>query len=311
MEPLTALSIASSVVQLVEFGGRLFQLSTQIQRSPSGVADEVIDLQLITSDLHALSERFRASRADSSEPDLALDNSMNFVHVRFQPDGSKSQPKLSKDERALLTLADRCHELSEELLVIIASVKSQSDGRCRTWKALLQAIRMLWKEKEIENISERLDALRSELLLHLVYTMKDDQACVQKTLRELIRSNGELKINNTFNLTSLRTEIMNMADQNSLEIKILEADTRERRNSDTRETATPEATLDAEQASQEMLNAIMTKLETVLRTSRDVSKSQSILASLQYKEMPLRYIQIPEACKSTYGLIFNHASFGP
>lgn len=59
MEPLAAVGLASAIAQLVDFSGRLFKLTLDIRNSTHGVSGGLLDLELASTDLHALSEVFR------------------------------------------------------------------------------------------------------------------------------------------------------------------------------------------------------------------------------------------------------------
>lgn len=51
MDPLSALSVASSVVQFVDFGRQLLSASYEIYRSSSGISSKNVDLRTISKDL--------------------------------------------------------------------------------------------------------------------------------------------------------------------------------------------------------------------------------------------------------------------
>ncbi len=51
MDPLSALSVASSVVHFVDFGRQLLSASYEIYRSPSGISSKNFDLGTISKDL--------------------------------------------------------------------------------------------------------------------------------------------------------------------------------------------------------------------------------------------------------------------
>ena len=51
MEALTALSVASSVIQFVDFGCKLLSQSRQLYKSAEGILTENVDIEILTQDL--------------------------------------------------------------------------------------------------------------------------------------------------------------------------------------------------------------------------------------------------------------------
>jgi hypothetical protein len=57
LDPLTALSVASSILQLVDFGGRLLGLTLEAVRSTHGTVEENVDISVLAGDLEELSNK--------------------------------------------------------------------------------------------------------------------------------------------------------------------------------------------------------------------------------------------------------------
>jgi hypothetical protein len=154
MDPLTALSVASSIIQIVDFGGRLFALTTRTIRA-DGVIDGNADMELIVADLRVAAERLQ--KAAGSPSTRAIDQQ-------------------TPDER-LCALASRSHDLSMRLLNVLEEIKSKGSGRFRTWNAIRQSLHTMMKRDEIDEYLRRLEPLRSELVLNLVEVTR----CVYNT----------------------------------------------------------------------------------------------------------------------------------
>jgi hypothetical protein len=65
LDPLTAIGVASSIVQLVDFSSKVVARSAEIRRAGSSV--EVAHLRAITSDLQGLTENLRERSRDQAE----------------------------------------------------------------------------------------------------------------------------------------------------------------------------------------------------------------------------------------------------
>lgn len=143
MEALAALSVASNVVQLIDFNGRLLTSTAQIYKSAHGQTDEIVDLELVSNDIQLLTDRLR--------------NSCNL------PRGN-----LSKTEESILKVGSRTGEVSQNLLDVISRIRSSSRQAPRIYTSVLQAFRTILKDGEIKALKQRLEPLKSELILHLV-----------------------------------------------------------------------------------------------------------------------------------------------
>jgi hypothetical protein len=183
MDPLTALSVASSVIQIVDFGGRLFALTSRTIRA-DGVVDENVDLELIAADLRAAAERLhKISRLKSpssrTKPLTLAEEQAAKRHETYRT--SHSQPtkpvdQQSPDER-LCSLAFRSYELSTRLLEVLEDIKSKGNGKFRTWNAIRQSLHTMMKRDEIDEYLRRLEPLRGELTLNLVEIMRCVYTC--------------------------------------------------------------------------------------------------------------------------------------
>jgi hypothetical protein len=65
IDPLTAIGVASSIVQLVDFSTKVVARSAEIRRAGSSV--EVAHLRAITSDLQGLTENLRERSREQAE----------------------------------------------------------------------------------------------------------------------------------------------------------------------------------------------------------------------------------------------------
>ena len=100
MEPLTALSLASNIIQVVDFSIRLVSKGYKIYKSADGTLAEYVDAEAVTNSLHILNGRLQRSVKDS---------------IRNGP--------LSEDEQSLMNLCANCERVANELLARFDRVK--------------------------------------------------------------------------------------------------------------------------------------------------------------------------------------------
>lgn len=145
LDPFSALSLAATIVQFVDFSSKLISDTAELYRSSKGSLARNIELSTIVTDLGAIS---------------------SGLEVR----GRSIAHACSNDERAIASLATQCKNLSSKLLDVLEDLSVK--GSHKKWKSVSQALRSVWKESEIREIQKRLDSFRSQLTIRLVATLK-------------------------------------------------------------------------------------------------------------------------------------------
>ena len=140
MDPLSALSLASNIVQLVDFGTRVVSASFELY-SPDGISINE-ELECVMSDL------------------------VKICSALEQPQHRINGQRSSISELQLIPLSKSCKTLGEELLTVLNNLKVQSPHK--KWQSFSQALKAVWKEKEIHHYKERITNLRSEISLRLI-----------------------------------------------------------------------------------------------------------------------------------------------
>ncbi|KAF2647413.1 hypothetical protein K491DRAFT_614642, partial [Lophiostoma macrostomum CBS 122681] len=159
MDPLSALSIATSIVQFVDFSGRIIFGTWQIYRSPSGLSGDHADLGEITQTLQSLGSKM-TSRALSDTVE---------------------------HERELKVLCDNVNAVAQELLDQ-ANLELPSK-----WESCLKALQSVWSQQKIHELAQKLDGFRQQLTLLLVIILREEvyssrvltQDNIARTHREL------------------------------------------------------------------------------------------------------------------------------
>lgn len=147
MDPLTALGLASAILQVVDFSSRLISGAKQAYASASGTTSEIEDSEIMITSLSALGRR--------------LD-----VHV--------TGAHLSTEDENLLDLKKGCEELSREINGIVQATKVKKPGsRRESFKVALKAIP---RKKTIASLEARLNKYRSQLLEYMLSIMRYDSS---------------------------------------------------------------------------------------------------------------------------------------
>lgn len=143
MDPVSAIGLASSVVQLITFSTDIISKSREIHRSAAGSLVENVELETIARTLQSQSRR------------LAVHASKD----RF-PSGTSKE---------IVACCEQVRSSSKELIDTVESL--QRNGASSRWKSFYQALKSVWKEQDIAEYLRRLEMHRRQidslLLMHL------------------------------------------------------------------------------------------------------------------------------------------------
>lgn len=140
MDPLNAISLASSIVQFVDFSLELIRGAREIQTA--GDVKENKTLEAVTSEMKRLS--------------LTLSSSSNSPQ--------------SEDEKGLCRLAEECKVLSDQILQLLKKIQPK-DPKSK-YHSVRSALKNKLHQKEKADLDNRLDRCRSQLGLQLNFLMR-------------------------------------------------------------------------------------------------------------------------------------------
>lgn len=144
IDPLSALGLASNILQFVEFGCKL--VSDGYELHENGSLSGVDELELVTKDLICLAK------------DLTAVN----------PPQSKTSP--SADGDGLQQLAASCKSIADELIHVLSSLKPRnSHNGIESFRA---AFRKARKKGAIENLEKRLEKIQNQLNIRLIAMLR-------------------------------------------------------------------------------------------------------------------------------------------
>jgi len=150
MDGLSALSVAASVAQFIEFGCSLVGKSNEIYKSASGLSAQYGETENATNRLLGLSTRLATS-----------------LDIKAQ-----SSNQSSRDSTALTEICRGCIKVSEELMNMLDKLRLSDDKKNRHWKSFRQALKSVWSKGAIDAIAMRLQSYRTELDTHTLVSMR-------------------------------------------------------------------------------------------------------------------------------------------
>ena len=140
MDPITAVGFAASILQFIEFSWGVITGTYEVYKSTTGTTHENAHISTVVNDL-----------------ERATDGLISDVEGK------------TKNEKELCNLADKCHELSQDLSKILK--KLQASEKNSKWLSLKVKVASMRKEKEIASIEDRLDRYRSQILVRLNFML--------------------------------------------------------------------------------------------------------------------------------------------
>jgi len=150
MDGLSALSVAASVAQSIQFGSSLVSKSREIYQSANGLPIQQVEAALAARRLTDLSERIKVSRQVKSR-------------------GSQD---VFTDDQALEAICEGCISVSKELLSKLEKLKVEGSKKYRKFKRFRQALKSVWSKEAVDEAARRLKAFQTELDVHLLVSLR-------------------------------------------------------------------------------------------------------------------------------------------
>jgi hypothetical protein len=139
MDRLSALSVAASVAQFLEFGCSLVSKSKEIYRSAEGASSQQIEVEAATKRLVELSARIKAGAEDQT----------------------------------LQAVCDGCVSVSQILLAKLEKLKVRDGGQSlRKYKSFRQALKSVWSKGSLDDIAKRLKTYQNEMDAHVLVSLR-------------------------------------------------------------------------------------------------------------------------------------------
>jgi hypothetical protein len=163
MEPLTALGLASNVVQFVDFASKVISQTVKIYRTaPKGNdQDEHKILENVTRDLVIYSESLKKS-LESQTPNVAR----GFRDTLLP---AAPPPVLSEADQEIVHICNDCKKISARLLAVLDKLRS---SKITLWNSFLDALKTIWSEEEIQSLRQVLDTYRHQMSLYLLVSIR-------------------------------------------------------------------------------------------------------------------------------------------
>lgn len=202
MDALTALSVASSVIQFVDFGSKLVSKSKKIYKSADGVLDSTVDTERLASDLTGLLVGLRRKLpehrilssdtppAQRPENDDALDalcsrsieigeillSKLQKLRVPVKRTGKARHPPdnevSTQSQTPSNTQPARERGLGGRKPLVLKDGGPFEGQRFSKWASFRTALEECWSKHELEDLACTLREFRSEIEFRILLTFR-------------------------------------------------------------------------------------------------------------------------------------------
>ncbi|KAH7117586.1 hypothetical protein B0J11DRAFT_617455 [Dendryphion nanum] len=174
MEPFSALAVANSAVQFIDFTCKVLAESYKLRTSTKDQLGEYETVVNVTTQLR----------------DISLD-------LATHAGNHQGTSNLSQDDKNLQELCQSCHSISVQLLGALDKLKVNCGSS--KWDTFRQAFCTVWSREEIEALERKLDKFRQQLVVgilvslrHMTLDAQTHNEHVRSTTREIQQDNKNL-----------------------------------------------------------------------------------------------------------------------
>ena len=147
MDGLSALGVAASVAQFVEFGCGLVLKTREIYKSTHGTSVQYAELEIATKRLLSLNLQLQSSR-------------------RIKENWAGGESLVLED------IHSDCMAISVELLARLNQLKIHEGHKHRHWKSFRQALKSVCSKGEIDLMAKKLRGHQKELNGHILMSLR-------------------------------------------------------------------------------------------------------------------------------------------
>lgn len=149
---MEAIGLASSIITFIDVAYKILYGAHEVYVSQDGATRSNDHTSVVISDLQRVAADLRAHQLISTDPDL-------------------------------VTLSNKCHDLSGELLQLLHKFLPKTPGK---WQSFVAACRILRKQKEAASMVSSLDKYREQISERLIWLLFKQQSPIKKSLDDML-----------------------------------------------------------------------------------------------------------------------------
>jgi hypothetical protein len=271
-DPLTAFSLAASILQFIDFSSRLVSKGWQIYRNGASV-----QMQHVEAAVERLQE-FVSNLQTELRP------SLDAVRASAGADERQILDAIVVNEHALDAIAEKCSRLAGDLAGSLQAVKARGSRRRHVWKSFRQALKESLGKDGIKAVLTKLERHKEEIQRHLLGSLKmctDLQAVMNDRRFSMLDLN-------------IQVLIQGMLDgHDAMELAL--------------QRCTEEIIRRQRKSEQAILAAVSAARENELTVERK-SVQDEVLDVLNFRRIHDRFDEIEQAHRDTFEWVFDQKS---
>ena len=270
MDPLSALSLAGTVLQFIQFTFGLLNNSKKIYSSASGNSDDCQHLEEVYTKLLRFSDQLQSQLVSTTGRANALGHASDLEET-----------------------AATCKQDCRNLLDTVKKLQVESGKKPKWWQSFVKAMHEMWAADDIKCLKARIDSNRISMILSFCAISSEnvDRSCDElRQLRSEAKSGHDAREEQSRSLIDslreLRREIdliksmVNKKDGRGIS-RCLEDDE---------------------------MQLLTAKVAELSMSKKKFAKEEAVLSALDFEQRPIRHERIPEAHQRTFRWIFGDQS---
>jgi len=146
MDPLSAFGLAAGSLQFLQFATGLIKTAVQTKQSKDGTTDKVLVIGTVYQDLSELSTALKSGLANQ--------------------DAGMTTGGIQETASAVQRLSRVCLADCDKLLSVVKTLQAKP-GAGNHWLSFRLALKTVWKEKDIQELEDRVLKTQATLSTHL------------------------------------------------------------------------------------------------------------------------------------------------
>ncbi|KAI0545230.1 hypothetical protein F4679DRAFT_485867 [Xylaria curta] len=269
MDPISAVSLAGTVVQFVTFVQSILSKTSEIHNSALGKPADLANILSVYEHLQSFSAKF--SSQSSQALHLASKNTDDELEIS-----------------ALVNILQATKADCDQILELVNKLNIKQ-GPSRRWKSFKVALELVWNRTEIEELDKRLQRTQSAVTLHICAMMNRLHESYHVEFLKLRDTCSKYQINHAQKIESVFGILQ------TIESRYFPPKPGPGGNS-----VTPDNVLVVQPQDIDALAKQVTELSL---TSQSICWQQSIIESLNFEHRPMRHNRIPMAHNETFGWV--------
>ena len=173
MDPLSALSVATNVIQFVDFTSKIVSGSYQLYKSGLGESEQNAELNQVTTKLISLNDSLERSLHTQ-----ALGKDLSQIDIQLRD------------------LCNDCNIIAHDLILALKKLQSNRHSK---WNSVILALRTIWTQDDIDKLQHRVDGFRQQITMHVLVALRGQIAAIDEQRLQTVSQLDKVLLQTRYN----------------------------------------------------------------------------------------------------------------